>query len=175
MSTPDRTTKKWFAVKTKFKTEKFVVNQLSKKNIEAYVPLIKSTKRYGRKIKKLEIPLINCYAFVYTSLENKTKVLETEYVYSFVGQTGRIESIPQHEIDLLKRVVGEFEGSLDVNPIDWIPGTEVEIISGSLTGLTGKMVSRSGKSNFIIELTSLGVQLQMEIDKKLLRKLPKVA
>jgi len=52
---------RWFAVYTKYKCEKYVADQLSKKNIEAYVPIISKTRRYSRKIKHYQIPLINCY------------------------------------------------------------------------------------------------------------------
>ena len=168
-------TYRWYAIKTKYKTEKYVANHLGRKGFEAYVPLVKVSKRYGRKVKNMEIPLIHCYVFVCMDLEQKVRVLETEYVYSFVGQSGQIESIPVHEINLLKQIVGDFEGNIHVGPIDWEAGTNVEIISGSLTGISGKLVSKTGKNNFMVALTSLGVQLHMEIDKKLLRKLPKVA
>lgn len=165
----------WFAIKTKYKTEKYVVDQLKRKGIEAYVPLIQVTKRYDRKIKKLDLPLIHCYAFVHIELAEKIKVLQTEHVFSFVGQGGKMESIPEEEINLLKRIVGEYEGAINASSLDWQPGTPVEIVSGSLTGISGKLVSKSGKNNFIVELSSIGVQLHMEIDKKLLRKQKRVA
>ncbi|MEZ4957062.1 MAG: transcription termination/antitermination NusG family protein, partial [Saprospiraceae bacterium] len=52
---------KWFAVYTRSKSEKVVKRLLASKNIECYLPLQKVTRRYTRKIKSYEIPLISCY------------------------------------------------------------------------------------------------------------------
>ena len=167
--------KLWYAIKTKFKTEKFVVDQLTKKGVEAYIPLIHVTKRYSKKIKKLKLPLINNYAFVKISKPERLSVLQTEYVYNFVGSKGIMESIPDHEISLLKQIVGEFEEHVNVSSIEWQIGENVEIISGSLTGIRGKLVEKAGKNNFVVELTSIGIELQMEIEIKLLKKISLVA
>jgi transcription antitermination factor NusG len=161
----------WYALQTKYKTEKYVVEQLKKKGIEAYVPLIKVTKRYERKIKNIELPLINCYVFIRIDLKDKVRALQTEYVYRFVSQTGKEERIADEEINLLKRVVGEFEGQVNSGQITYSVGEEVEVISGSLTGIKGKLLKKSGKHNFVVELTSIGYELQIEMNEKMLRPL----
>jgi len=48
-------------------------------------------------------------------------------------------------------------------------GEEVEVISGHLTGLQGKIVSKVGKKSFMVELNTLGYQLMINIDFKLLK------
>jgi len=166
---------RWYAVYTKFKTEKYVVERLQKKGIEAYLPLLNITKRYKSKVKKTKIPLFNCYVFVCITTAQKASVLQTEYVYKFVKQTNREEAIPQHEIDLLKQIVGEFEGEIIPSKTEWAPGKPVEVVGGSLTGLKGKLIRKSGKNQFVVELTSIGYELQMEIDKTQLRMIKKVA
>ena len=167
--------KKWYAVYTKFKTEKYVVAHLNKKGIEAYIPLLSVTKRYKSKVKQTKTPLFNCYVFVCIHPEERSKVLQTEYVYRFVKQTSKDEAIPQIEIDTLKQIVGEFEGSISASSLEWAYGKAVEVIGGSLTGIKGKLVRKSGKNHFVVELTSIGYELQMEIDKTQLRLISKVA
>ena len=54
------TEERWFAVYTKYKCEKYVVEQLNKKGISAYLPLVTKVRRYNRKVKKYNVPLINC-------------------------------------------------------------------------------------------------------------------
>jgi transcription antitermination factor NusG len=171
----NKSPKFWYAIKTKFKTEKFVVDQITKKGIEAYIPLIHITKRYSKKIKKLKLPLINNYAFVKITEQDRLSVLQTEYVFNFVGMNGKMECIPDHEINLLKQIVGEFEEKVSISAIEWQIGEDVEIISGSLTGIRGKLVKKAGKNNFVVELTSIGIELQMEIEIKFLKKISLVA
>ena len=81
-------------------------------------------------------------------------------------------SIPQDEIDLLKRVVGEIE-EINVGAIEMGIGDEVEIIGGNLTGIRGRLVELEGKNRFVVQLASIGYQLSMIIDKSLLRLLKK--
>lgn len=161
---------RWFAVYTKYKCEKYVVEQLTKKGIGAYVPLITKVKIYSSRIKKHEIPLINCYVFVKIKKSQYVSVLETEYVMSFIKQRKNIISIPEIEIDLLKRIVGEIE-SVEVGTITMQEGDDVEIIAGDLTGIKGKLLENSGKNKFIVQLTTIGLQLIMTIDKSNLRLL----
>lgn len=168
----DETNKKWFAIYTKYKCEKYVVEQLKKKGIKSYVPLLKVTKRYTRKVKNYEVPLINCYAFVYINKREYIKVLETQYVHHFLKIRKDLISIPDEEIQLLRRIVGEFQ-EIEARPDQFQVGKEVEIISGNLTGLRGILISQQGKSTFVVQLEAIGYQLSMNVDVKLLRLIKK--
>ena len=166
------TERKWFAVYTKYKCEKYVVDHLSKKGIAAYVPLITKIKRYVSRVKRFDVPLINCYIFVNITKKEYVKVLDTQYVMSFIKQRQNLISIPQEEIDLLKRIVGEIE-NINVGAIEMTIGDEVEIIGGNLTGIKGRLVESEGKNKFVVQLASIGYQLSMIIDKSLLRLIKK--
>jgi transcription antitermination factor NusG len=166
--------KRWFAIYTKYKCEKYVANILEKKRIEAYLPLLKKTKRYTRKIKHYEIPLINCYVFVYINKEEYNRVLETEYVMQFVKQRKHLISIPSDEINLLKRVVGEIQEVKAITS-EWIEGQRVEVIAGQLSGITGQLIKKKGKHEFLVELENIGYQLVLTIDPRLLQPLSLVS
>lgn len=168
------TEKKWFAVYTKYKTEKFVVEKLTKKGVSAYVPLISYTKKYNRKIKEYQVPLINCYVFVCITKEEYIKVLESEYVKGFLRVGKNLISIPNREISLIKKIVGESEQIL-AEPSAYEEGSPVEVISGNLTGLKGTLVTINGKNDFVVILETLGYQLKININPKLLRPLSTVA
>ena len=159
---------RWFAIYTKYKCEKYVVDQLSRKGIAAYVPLVTVTKRYTSKVKRYQVPLINSYAFVQIVKNQYVQVLETEYVYSYIKQRKNLISIPQAEIDILKMVVGEIE-NVQVGEFTLAKGDEVEIISGNLTGIRGRLIEKEGKNTFTVQLTSVGLQLEMIIDSSKLR------
>ncbi|HRO74114.1 MAG TPA: UpxY family transcription antiterminator [Saprospiraceae bacterium] len=163
--------KRWFAVYTKYKCEKYVSELLNKKEVNTYLPLQTKLRRYTRKIKKLQIPLINNYVFVQIKSSEYITVLETEYIYRFVRQGKNLISIPENEIDILKRIVGDIESMevLDVHSV--AVGEEVEVISGQLTGLRGKIVSKWGKKKFVVELKNIGYLFHVQMDLAMLRPL----
>lgn len=160
--------KRWFAVYTKYKAEKHIIKSLQRKGIEAYTPLLKKTKKYTRKIKITEVPLINCYIFVKVSEKEYVKVLETEHVISYLKIRNNFIAIPEREIDLMKRVVGEYE-EVSITNEEYNIGDQVEVVSGNLTGLKGSLVNINGKKDFLIKLEKSGFQLLINIDPKLIR------
>lgn len=161
---------KWFAIYTKYKCEKYVAEVLAKKGIAAYVPILTKIKQYTSRVKRFDVPLINCYVFVKITKAQYVNVLETQYVISFIKQRQSLISIPEGEINLLRRIVGEIEDITSGN-IEMNIGDEVEIIGGNLTGVRGRLVEEGGKSRFVVKLASIGYQLSMIIDKSLLRLL----
>ena len=162
-------TRAWYAIATKFKCEKYVTAILQRKGLEAYVPLLRKTSRYTRKIKTYEIPMISCYAFVRISPTEMVRVLEVPYVFNFLRFNGKIVPVPEHEMQMMRRVVGEISDVV-VEPRHWISGDKVEIIAGNLTGIQGTLLEKSGKHEFVIELETLGYQLRMVVDRSVLRK-----
>ncbi|MEL7222209.1 MAG: UpxY family transcription antiterminator [Bacteroidota bacterium] len=162
---------RWFAVYTGYKREKRVVSLLNKKGICAYVPLQKLTRYYTSKVKKVAIPLISCYVFVKIVQSEYVTVLETQFVQRFLKINQNLLAIPQKEIDLLRRIVGE-QVEIEVDTAFWKQGDKVEVIAGQLTGLQGTLVEKRGEHKLIVTLNTLGYDLMMEIKPELLRKLP---
>ena len=161
---------RWFAVRTKFRSEKEVVRRLAKKGIEAYTPINRVVRQYKRKRKVIDLPLINSYIFVRIKRENYVQVLETQYVHRFISFSKNLVSIPQEEIDLLKRICQEIS-DIETENIPFQKGKPVEIISGNLTGIQGTLVDDLGK-NFLVELEYIGIGLRLEIEPKYLKPMP---
>ena len=159
---------RWFVIYTKYKTDKYVCDLLRKKNIKSYIPLIKYSKRYTRKIVHREVPLINCYVFVKIISDEYLKVLETDHVSAFLKNRGNLTDVKQEEIEILQRIVGEEQVQVS-ETIQFQKGRKVEIISGNLTGLKGMLIEKKGKREFTIELESIGYQFRMNIDQSQLR------
>ncbi len=158
---------KWFAVYTRFKAEKEVVRRLQGRGIEAYVPLSRVVRQYVRKRRVVEKPLINCYVFTKITKPQYVRVLETANVIKFVKFSQNLVSIPDAEIDLLKRICQE-QMEVEALPTEFVKGQPVEIIGGGLTGIHGKLVEDRGK-NFVVQLEHIGFGLHMELDPSLLR------
>ena len=163
---------KWYAVRTRYKCEKQVCRHLAQQGVECYLPLMSKTRRYQRKIKHYEVPLINCFIFVHIDYADRVRILRNYNVVEFLKIGNDISSVADEEIDTLRRVVGEA-AEFKIGPLEWAAGDTVEVIGGSLTGLRGIMVDRSSKHEFVVELESLGYQFTIKIDESLLRRMPK--
>ncbi len=160
---------RWFAVYTRFKREKLVLRQLQERGIEAYLPLQSFTRRYTRNVRQVELPLISCYIFTKITQLQYVPVLETPDVVNFVKCAKQLIAIPETEMDIMRRVVGEGQ-AIDVQLGAYQPGDEVEIIGGNLTGLQGWLIETANGKNFVIELENLGYSLRMSVNPALLRK-----
>lgn len=161
---------RWFAIRTRSKCEKVVCQALAKKNIHAYLPLLRSVRRYERKVKQVEKPLITCYVFVRIVRPEYVPVLETEHVAGFVKTAQALTPIPEEEINILRRVVLEPGLELEAIPGAIGTGDAVEIIGGPLTGLQGCIVKTENKRKMQVELRNLGYSLLITIDSALLQK-----
>jgi len=160
---------RWFAVRTGFRKEKIVHKRLNSKGIISYLPLYKVIRRYERKVKHLELPLINSYLFVKITKADYVRVLETEQVHAFVQFNRNLIAIPKSEIDTVRRVLGE-EMEVAVVEEKYRKGDQVEVIGGRLTGLHGELIDGEGQKRLIIRLENIGVGLEVEVDAKYLRK-----
>lgn len=161
---------RWFAVHTRSKSEKFVQRMLAKKGIQAWLPLQKLLRRYTRSTRVTEKPLINCYVFVRIVKAQYLPVVETENVAGFVKFSKNLLSIPEAQIELLKRIT--LEEGLDVEAVKggFSEGDPVEIAFGNLAGLRGRIVRVEGKRKFQVELDYLFHSLLITVDAAFLEK-----
>ena len=161
---------RWFAVYTRYKREKVVYDELTRKGIEVFLPLQKILRQYGRKKRWVELPLFNCYVFVKITKANYVPVLSTEGVTKFIQFSQNLISIPQEEIQMIKRIIGS-ELLFEVEEGLFQSGDEVEIIAGNLAGMKGELIEVQGKKKVLIELSHLGYSLKIELPATYLRRL----
>lgn len=161
---------RWFAVYTKPKREKLVEKYLRNADISCYLPLQTFTRYYTRKIRKVDLPLINGYIFVKITKKQYVPVLETPDVVHFVKFSKNLIAIPEQDILILRRIVGE-NIEIEARPLSHIAkGDEVEIIGGRLTGIKGKLVAVENEKNFLVEFNSIGYSLCISVPGHLLQK-----
>lgn len=168
LSIPLKTTQ-WYAVRTQLKCEKMAAQLLDRAGINAYLPLQQYTRRWGRRIVDVQIPLISNYIFVNISRPEYVKVLQTEYIYGFIKFGGQLIPIPEKEIELIKRILGEYK-NIDVQTLELVEGEEIEIIAGKLTGLRGKLIQVKGKNKVLVELQNIGVGLYLTVETSMIQK-----
>jgi len=141
----------WYAVYTKPRWEKKVAEALTRKQIEVYCPLNKVAHQWSDRKKSVEEPLFTSYVFVRIPESMETTVRETTGIVNFVYWLGKPASIPNHEIDLIKRFLHQYQQVT----VERFPIHENEMIRVTQHG----RVVEAGKNTVKAVLHSMGFAL----------------
>jgi len=154
----------WYAVHTRSRHEKLVVNQLERRGIKTFLPLISEVHRWSDRRKIVQLPLFSCYAFVHIQLlpELRYEVMQTNGVLRFVGVRGEGIPIPESQIENLQALL-----STDV-PYALCPflqvGQRVRVRGGALDGIEGLLIARNGDRTLVISVEPIQRSIAVRID-----------
>lgn len=166
----DSSEEKWYAIYTRPRAEKLVYQRLMEEGIETYLPLQKTYRMWSDRKKLVEKPLLTSYIFVKIIRHNFPKVYKTNGVVKFVSFEGQPASIPQNQIDILRLLI-DSNAEIEVSSERYAPGDKVEVISGSLIGLTGELIRIGSHNRVIIRIDKLDQNLILKIPKTFLKKM----
>lgn len=159
----------WHALYVSSRTEKKISETLQARNIDAYVPIIKTMRQWSDRKKMVELPLMNGYVFVKISPLENDKVLQTKGVVNFVRSEGKIAVIRELEIDRLKQLV-DLGYQLEAEAINktYKEGDKIKITSGALKGIEGYVVESKENRQIEVLLESIGQCIRVKLPKELL-------
>jgi transcription antitermination factor NusG len=153
--------KNWIAVYTKSRHEQIVINELNKKNIESYCPMLKERRQWSDRKKWVHFPLFRSYIFANIEIKENIYVLQTIGVNKIVQFQKKISIIPNQVIDNIKNII---KGGYKVEQADYfIKGDEVCVVSGPLKGLDGVVLDLRGANKIIIKIEAIQQALSVEI------------
>ncbi len=161
---------KWFAVHTRFKSEKMALKFLSSNEVNAYLPVKNMSRKYGNRVRAIEMPLISSCIFVRIKKSEYIKVLETPYTAGFFKIGKNLLSVKDKEIELIQKLIGE-NIDVEVERKEYLSGDIVEISAGPLMGLQGKLITFNGKQKVAVELINSEFYLKISIELSLLKKI----
>jgi transcription antitermination factor NusG len=147
----------WYAVYTKPRWEKKVAEALTRKQIEVYCPLNKVSHQWSDRKKSVEEPLFTSYVFVRIPESMKTTVRETGGIVNFVYWLGKPASIPNHEIDLIKRFLHQYQ-QVTVERFPIHENEMIRVTAGPLMHQYARVVE-AGKNTVKAVLHSMGFAL----------------
>lgn len=133
---------------TKPKQEKALGRELTKWQIPHYLPLRTKRNRIRGKTVPSYLPIFSGYIFLLADPEQRLKAFSTHRAVRSipVGDQQRLWT----DLHQLKRLISS---RVPIQPEETIqPGMVVEICSGPLTGLKGKLVGTDEKRRFIVEV-----------------------
>lgn len=165
-----KSTGKWYAVYTRPRAEKLVNERLREVQIETFLPMQKTYRIWSDRKKLVEKPLLPSYIFVRTTMHNFPKVYRIPGVVKFVIFEGVPASIPQSQIDILRLIINS-DADIEVTSDKFESGDNVEVISGSLIGLTGELIRIGTRNRVVVRIDKLDQNLILKIPKAFLRKI----
>ncbi|MGH9354284.1 MAG: UpxY family transcription antiterminator [Terriglobia bacterium] len=152
----------WYALYTRHQHEKMVAELLSKKDFNVFLPLYEATHRWKDRLKQLSLPLFPSYVFVKGGRDRQLQMMTTPGVYSIVASAGRAATIPEEQIDAVKRMV---EGPLRVEPHPFLKcGDPVRVTAGPLQGIEGVLVRKKNLTRLVLSIEMLMKSVAVEID-----------
>jgi len=156
--------KNWYAVYVKSRSEKRVALDLEMDGIEYYLPIIKVLKKWSDRRKWVEEPLFKSYMFVYIEEYEHSKVLQIRNVVKYINFEGKAAAIRPEQIEAIKYYLNEKDPE-NIENQTWDKGTKVEVISGSMSGLKGELINVRGKNKVKVEIDVVGQSIVIEIPK----------
>jgi transcription antitermination factor NusG len=151
----------WYALYTASNHEKIIEQKLRQREIETFLPLHTVTKRWrNRTTVKLSLPLFAGYVFAKISLAESGTVLRVPRVFSVVGNGREFSSLPDAEIEALRRGLN----TLNVTPWPNIKvGIRVKINRGPLAGLEGIVVRNDGKLRVVLSVDMISKSIAVHV------------
>lgn len=154
----------WYALYTRSRFEKKMLAELNDRSVEVFLPMREIISRWKDRKKRIWIPLFSGYIFInhVDTPENRFRILNIPGAVRFVGLEGRAQSIPEEQIQSVRRFL---EASITVDPYPYIQvGCRVEIIAGPLMGIKGILVEKRGRFRFVLQVDLIRQAVSVEID-----------
>lgn len=161
---------KWYAIYTRPRAEKQVHQRLVEEGIKSYLPLQKTYRMWSDRKKLVEKPLISSYLFVKTKRKRFPLIFQTLGVVKFITFEGQPASIPQKQIDNLRLLINS-DAEIEISLEKFAPGDNVEVVTGSLAGLTGELIKIGRRNRVVVRIDRLDQNLILKIPKAFLKKI----
>jgi transcription elongation factor/antiterminator RfaH len=153
---------RWYALYTRPRHEKQVLDELSGRHIEALLPTYKVRRRWSDRYKIVEEPLFKNYLFVNMTWDKYYDTLRPYGAVSFVMFDGQPAEIPSDEIEAIRTLV---ESELPYNPHPYLKvGRKVRVKTGPLAGCEGILTRKKGLSRLVLSVHLLQQSVIAEVD-----------
>ena len=152
----------WFAIQTRSRHEKVVRRQLELRNVEHFLPPTRRFSQWSDRKKQVEVPLFAGYCFARFSLAERLPVFRSQGIVGVVGPGGRPESIPDDEIESLRRLIHSTS--------DYIchpylrEGMSVRVVHGPLEGMRGRLIRQARHCRLVLGVMLILRSVSIEIE-----------
>ena len=156
------TSPRWFALYTTPRHEKHVSEILAQRQIETFLPLYRTTRRWKKsRPVDLELPLFPTYVFVRIAQGARGAVLGMPGVVSIVGSAREPWPVPDPDIEAIR--LGLQMGKIEPHPYLTV-GERVRIKAGVMTGVEGVLVRKKNALRVVLSLDAIMRSVALEVD-----------
>jgi transcription termination/antitermination protein NusG len=152
----------WYAAYTCANHEKRVAAELGAREVEHFLALYSSMRRWKDRRVQLEFPLFPGYVFVRLPLSERLRVAQIPSVVRLVGFGGLPTALPDREMEILRTGLGQ---SLRAEPHPFLTvGRRVRITAGPFAGLEGALKRKKSSLRVVVTLELIQRSVAVDVD-----------
>jgi transcription antitermination factor NusG len=152
----------WYAVYTRTNHEQRVATELRARDVEYFLPLYSSVRRWKDRRVRLALPLFPGYVFVHLLLQDRLRVLQIPSVVRLVGFGGLPAALPDEQVEILRYGLAEH---LHAEPHPFLTvGRRVRITRGPIAGFEGILRRRKNSFRFVVSIELIQRAFAVEVD-----------
>jgi len=140
----------WYVLYTKPRAEKKVSERLQAMDVEHYLPLHRTPRVWSDRVKLVDKPLFSSYVFVRCREPELHPLLYVNGVIRMVYYCGKPAVIRPKEIDAIRLFLEQAANR------KLCEGDEVEILSGALKNVSGK-IRKIKKKYLVLSIEQIGI------------------
>ena len=154
---------RWHVLHVRSRQEKALCGDLEARGITHYLPLVRQSRFYGHRKTKVDLPLFTGYLFLLGTLDQA-------YTADRTGRVARI--IPVFNQEQMDWELVNLQLAMQREPA-LVPypflrtGMRVEVRAGPFRGIQGVIENRAKDSRLVLQITTLGKAVSLEIDASL--------
>jgi len=153
---------RWYAAYTCANREKRVAAELGAREVEHFLPLYGSMRRWKDRRVHLELPLFPGYLFVRLALCHRLRVVQIPGVVCLVGIAGLPTALPDTEMEILR--TGLSKGMIAAPHPFLTVGRRVRITGGSFAGLEGILKRNRNSLRVVVSLDLIQRSVAVDVD-----------
>ncbi len=152
----------WYAAYTRAQHEKHVAAELGMREVEHFLPLYSSMRRWKDRRVQLQLPLFPGYVFVRLALRERLRVLQIPSVVRLVGFSGQPTALPDTEMEIMRSGLSQ---SLRAEPHPFLTvGRRVRITGGPFAGLEGVLRRKKSGMRVVVSLGLIQRSVAVDVD-----------
>ena len=156
--------KRWVVLRTKARAEKKLSEYCTIHQIENFLPLRKSIKRYEKRTAEFYIPMFTGYLFAQICVEDEPTLNRSSHLATIIRPDKLAEETLVSELNDVKRLIeATLDGEIVVRPEIEV-GKTIFIKSGPLAGLNGIVQRWKNKSRISVNVDMIGQSVMMEVE-----------
>jgi transcription antitermination factor NusG len=153
---------RWYAAYTCANHEKRVAAELGARDVEHFLPLYSSVRRWKDRRVTLDLALFPGYVFVRLALCERLRVVQIPSVVRLVGFGGLPTPLADTEMEIMR---SGFSQSLRAEPYPFMTaGRRVRITAGPFAGLEGILKRKKSNLRVVVSLELIQRSVAVDVD-----------